>query len=399
MKRNFGLLACGFFIQLATMSFGRFAYTLILPQMMKELSFTSTKMGILGTGIIAGYLLNSFFSGKLSHIIGSEKTVNISVFLSSISLFSLGFFKNIILIFLAFMGLGASASGSYIPLIAILNQRIREKGTAFGIVMGGTGVGIMLCGYIIPPLLLLPGIGGYRIAWYALGAINMLVLIPSMIILKPYKKKESIHDQTPSKQKVLNMVFRDISLLIVIFIYFIVGFSYIIYSTYFGVYSIQEVGFSVKSTGFMWSFFGINTIYSGIVAGILSDRYNKINIALILISILSISTFLIIPLKISFIFYISAFLFGFSFMGLIILIVSIISDFTHKHLMAQTFGVSTLIHGSGQVIGVYLAGFLKDLKGTYRVPLLLSFMGFLICCFLLLYLKKLIDNSETCERS
>jgi len=396
MKGNLRVILCGFLIQLTTMSFSRFAYTLILPRMMEELSLTSTQMGILGTAIISGYLLNSFLSGKLAHNIGAEKVVNISVFLCSFSLFFLGFLSHYILLFFAFMVLGASASGSYIPLIAILNQRIREKGTAFGVVMGGTGVGIMLCGYLIPPLLLLQKIGGYRLGWYTLGAINMLVLFISLIFLRSSQMKSSDNNKNFSNPGVLKIFIKNKALFTVAVIYFLIGFSYIIYSTYFAVYSIQEIGFTERTTGFMWSLFGINTIYSGVIAGIFSDRYNKINIALILIIILSVSTFLIIPLDIPFIFYLSTFMFGFSFMGIIILIASLISDLTDKDLMAQTFGFSTLLHGSGQVVGVYLAGFLKDLTGTFKVPILISFSGFIICCFLMIYLKKTKNLSGTC---
>jgi hypothetical protein len=35
-----------------------------------------------------------------------------------------------------------------------------------------------------------------------------------------------------------------------------------------------------------------------------------------------------------------------------------------------------------------LAGFLKDITNTFKVPLSLSFLIFLICVFLFLFLKK-----------
>ena len=83
------IIAAGFIFNLFTMTFGRFAYTLILPDMKKYLGFSNTIMGLFGMGIVAGYLLNSSLSGKLSEKIGEVKTAEISVFISSFALFML----------------------------------------------------------------------------------------------------------------------------------------------------------------------------------------------------------------------------------------------------------------------------------------------------------------------
>ena len=121
MKKNRSTIITGFLIQLTTMAFGRFAYTLILPDMMQTLKLSNTHMGTLGMGIVAGYLLNSHFSGKLSRVIGEEQTAKVSMLLVSLSLAGLGFFSSFwVLLFLTVL-LGAGSAGSYVPLVSILN--------------------------------------------------------------------------------------------------------------------------------------------------------------------------------------------------------------------------------------------------------------------------------------
>ncbi len=387
MKQNFRLISIGFLIQLTT-NLGRFSYTLILPDMMKSLELTNTKMGILGTGIVIGYFVNSLLSGKLEHIIGAELTVKISILLLSLSLFTIGFFTHFSILFASAVFLGAGSAGSYIPLISILNRYFKKRGKAFGIVMGGAGVGIMLSGYIIPPLLALSETSGYRICWYALAIINCITLILSLVFLKPDRSCIDDKDEGYTEKRIIHTFMGNTPLIITVITYFFLGFSYIIYATYFGAYSMDEIGFSARKTGMIWSLFGINMIYSGIIWGILLDKFNKINIALIITSIFTFSIFIIIPFRAELFFYASTCLFGFSLMGITVTIISIISDEVHKNEMARIFGASMLIHGAGMVIGTYLGGFLKDAANTFKVPFSISSFILLGCVFLFFILSR-----------
>ncbi len=370
------------------MAFGRFAYTLILPEMMETLKLTNTHMGTLGMGIVAGYLLNSHLSGKLSRAIGEEQTVKASMLLVSLSLLGLGLFSSFqVLLFLAVL-LGAGSAGSYVPLVSIINSRFEKKGSAFGIVMGGAGAGITLCGYLIPPLLAFSETLGYRLSWYALAALNLTVLLPAFFFLKNVGRKEDNPGSAVTKKALIQILKTKRSLLITVIIYFLVGFSYIIYATYFGAYSVNEMEFSVHATGAMWSLFGINAIYSGILWGLLLDRFHKTNVSFTATALLALSILLIIPLRSKLLFYTSTFLFGFSFMGFIVAVASIVSDEVEAGDMAKVFGSTTLIHGAGQVIGSFIAGYLKDVTHTFKVPFSLSFFVTLGCALLFLSLRK-----------
>ncbi len=387
------LLFTGFFIQLTTMSFGRFVYTLIMPSMMETLGFSPTRMGLLGTGIVAGYLLFSYGSGKCSNLIGPGRTVKLSVALVQVSLLCLGSFSRYTALLLASIGLGAGAAGSYIPLIHMLNCRFSSKGKAFGIVMGGAGAGIVLCGYLVPPLLSLSDMLGYRLSWYVLGAVNLIVMIASLVFLKTGEEGRG-RSAEDKKEKILDSYRGNAPLILVTVIYFLLGFAYIIYVTYFGTYAIVEAGYSEKSTGFMWSLFGVNMIYSGLLWGAFADRSEKTTIVLIPGALLALSVgIVLVPVKP--LFYVSTFLFGLSFMGYITLIASLMSGMVRTGNLGMFFGAATLIHGGGQVFAAFLGGYLYDLTGTFRIPFLLSLAVLLLCLLLLFRLRGILRSRGT----
>jgi MFS family permease len=382
------LIVTGFFIQLTTMAFGRFAYTLILPEMMSSLGFSATQMGTLGMGIVVGYLMNSLFSGVFSESFGEHRVVKISMFATTIALFCLGYFSHFGVLLTASIVLGAGASGSYIPLVALLNESFQEKGKAFGIVTGGAGAGIMLCGYLIPPILTAYGMHGFRMSWYSLAIINTIVLFPTVFLLQKAISPGRIDSDRRRGKGIFDVLSVSQTMLGISLIYFLLGFSYIIYATFFGAYAIEEMGFSTKSTGMMWSLFGINLIYSGIFWGALADRYNKSTVYLLVNLLLALSVFLIIPFRFALLFYVSPFIFGFSFMGFLTIIYLLIGEASGKNSMTKTFGAATLLHSAGQILSTFLAGFLKDVTGTYRVPLGISFGVLLLCVFIFIVRRK-----------
>jgi len=389
MRKNLPLIFAGWLVQFTTMAFGRFVFTLILPDMMKALGLSATMMGFLGTGIVAGYLVNSFMSGRISEAIGEERTLKYSIALVSASLFCLGYFSSYPVLLAATLGLGAGAAGSYIPLIAIVNQSVSKKGSAFGIVMGGAGAGIVLSGYIVPPLLTVsPGLG-YRVSWFVLALINTVVLIVTFRLMKNGKKKIS-RQKAKTKKKSISWVFASRKkLFLTVLYYFILGFSYIIYVTYFGVYAIAEIGFSEKTAGIMWSLFGFNSLYSGLFWGWFSDKIDKIVVAMSATSILTGAVIVIIPWNMAWVFYLSTFLFGFVFFGLITVTASLISDEVTEREMGTVFGAATLIHGMGQVCGVPLSGYLHDVASTWKLPFFVSALSLAIGVMILVVLKSL----------
>jgi len=55
---------------------------------------------------------------------------------------------------------------------------------------------------------------------------------------------------------------------------------------------------------------------------------------------------------------------------------------------ASVYGLVTLIHGMGQLLGTTSGGYLKNLTGSFQLTLTVSLIGFFLCILLMLMNKK-----------
>jgi predicted MFS family arabinose efflux permease len=286
--------------------------------------------------------------------------------------------------------MGAGAVGAYIPLVPLIIgwSSVRWSGGAIGFALSGTGVGIIIVGYLAPFILSRFGPMGWRYAWFILGAGTLLVALISFFLLKENPSAVDLQTGQNTRDSTLKMLYRDPSLRAILMVYLLVGFGYIMYATFVVAYAVEEIGLSVKEAGLIWSVFGLFAVAGCFLWGMISDHLGRKSMTIVSLLLLSASILLSILWKEKTGLLISGALFAFTFNGLITLIASIFGDYIPISRMGRIFGVSTLIHGVGQAAGVALAGYLKDLTATFVVPFLLSALIIGICPVFLLSLKE-----------
>jgi MFS family permease len=384
------ILVLGFLIQLTSLGFGRFAYTALLPSMKTDLGLSNTLMGFFQVGVLAGYLLFAYLCSIFAKRWGLSVVVAASCALAGLAMMALGFVSSFYLcLILAFL-MGAGAVGSYIPLVPLIIgwSSVRWSGGAIGFALSGTGVGIIVVGYLAPFILSRFGLMGWRYAWFILGAGTLLVALISFFLLKENPSAIGLRTGRHTQDFPLKMLYRDPSLRAILIVYLMVGFGYIIYATFIVAYAVEEIGLSVKEAGLIWSVFGLFAVAGCFFWGMVSDHLGRKSMAVVSLLLLSAAILLAILWKDKTGLLLSGALFAFTFNGLITVIASMFGDYIPISSMGRIFGVSTLIHGLGQAAGVALAGYLKDLTATFVVPFLLSALIIGICPVFLLSLKE-----------
>jgi MFS family permease len=180
---------------------------------------------------------------------------------------------------------------------------------------------------------------------------------------------------------------QEVSLKAIVLVYFIFGFAYNIYATYFVAFMVDQIQLPARTAGFIWSIFGWMCLISGLIWGFLSDRYGRRKALLWNNGIISLA--LLIPLLAwsPFLLGVSTFLFGLTFLGTVTIVAACVGDLVTEK-KAILYGMVTLIHGIGQLIGTISGGYLKDLTGSFQMTLTSSFLGFLLCLGLILGNKK-----------
>ncbi len=395
MKRiHYGwvIVGVGVLVKMTGLGFGRFAYPMLLPNMRESLGFNYVEMGLLSGAIMMGYLLFSLIGGMLATRFGPKKIVTASLLCGALSMFSIsrlsGFFP---LLFFSF-AMGAGAAGSHISITTMPMAWFEELrlGRALGIVTGGTGLGIIVTGLLLPYLLFNLGKEAWRQCWLLLASITFLVAMIGWILLREKPGQSTLLPPSPSRNEgsVLSTGERDgLNINAIFIIYFLFGFAYNIYATYFVAHMVEEIRLTEKTAGDIWAIFGWMCTGSGLIWGYVSDRLGRRKALLWNNGIISFSVLLPLFLHHPFFLGLSAFLFGATFLGTVTIIAAAIGDRVAEK-RASVYGLVTLIHGIGQFLGTTSGGYLKDLTGSFQLTLLVSLIGFLLCILLTLISKK-----------
>jgi MFS family permease len=385
------IVGVGVLVKMAALGFGRFAYPMLIPSMRESLGFNYSEIGLLSGVIMLGYLLFSLIGGVLATRFGPKRIVIASLLCGSLSMFSIGKLSGFFpLLFFAF-AMGAGGAGAHISMTTLPMTWFEERrlGRAVGILTGGTGVGIIVTGLLLPHLLSSLGKEAWRQCWFILALITFVVAITGSILLREKPSGASTLSppaeegtSLPSRKRRDGLVLRAIFL-----IYFIFGFAYNIYATYFVAFMVEEIGLSGKTAGDIWALFGWMCMVSGLIWGFLSDHLGRREALLWNNGIISLSVLLPLLFHQPLLLAVSAFLFGSTFLGTVAVIAASIGDQVGER-RASVYGLVTLIHGIGQFLGTTLGGYFKDLTGSFQLTLISSLIGFLLCVALTALSKK-----------
>ena len=377
------IVGVGVLVKMTGLGFGRFAYPMLLPNMRESLSFNYSEMGLLSGAIMLGYLLFSLIGGMLATRFGPKRIVIASLLCGALSMFSISRLSGFSSLLFFSFAMGAGAAGSHISITTMPMTWFEERklGRAVGVLTGGTGLGIIVTGLLLPYLLFNLGKEAWRACWFLLAWITFLVALIAWILLREKPSPITFLTPTHNEDKKFHLNKREsheLTLKTIFIIYFIFGFSYNIYATYFVAYMVEEIRLTAKTAGDIWAILGWMCTGSGLIWGYLSDRFGRRKALLWNNGIISLSVLLPLLLYDPFVMGFSAFLFGGTFLGTVAVIATAIGDqVTEKR--AFVYGLVTLIHGTGQFLGTTSGGYLKDFTGSFQFTLMVSLAGFLVC--------------------
>ena len=390
MKRHYAWVIAwtGALVVLLAHGFGRMSYSVILPPMKEGLSLTYTQLGLIGTGNFIGYLCLAVIGGFLAARFGARNIIFISLMVMGVCLFLTGLSESFGFAFIMRLITGMGNGGSYIPVMALPAAwfAIQKRGLGTGIATVGTGIGLSLAGIILPYFIVTYGQVGWRYAWFVMGFI---VFAASFVVYAlerntPAEKGlsvcgsagEEVSGQGREKGVSFLSAWSDVMKEREIWklggVYFMYGFSYIIYLTFFIAYLTNEIGLSPKSAGGMFALLGLCSISSGVLWGSISDlvgrrlgsMYAYISLAL---SYLIFALWTDLPGL-----YFSSILYGFCISSIPVILAAAAGDAVGAKLAPAGLGCITLFFGIGQAFGPAVAGYIRDLTGSFTGAFILS---------------------------
>ena len=231
---------------------GRFAYSLVLPDMRDALGWSYSAAGFMNTINAAGYLAGALVASKLIKRFGLSATVRWGTLACVASLALCAISGNFIVLSFARLLVGFGAAAVFIAgaaLAATIAQSYPERANfLLSLFYAGPGLGILSSGLIAPFVLQAFGPGSWWIVWWAMTLLTIAMTIP--LLLTRFDASADIADQSPAK-----FAIRPVAIYLAG--YFLFGAGYIAYMTFMIAY-IRDAGGGAAAQSAFWCLIGLS---------------------------------------------------------------------------------------------------------------------------------------------
>jgi predicted MFS family arabinose efflux permease len=231
---------------------GRFAYSLVLPDMRDTLHWSYSAAGFMNTINAVGYLAGALLASRMIRRFGLSRTVRLGTLACLLSLMLCATSGNFVVLSFArlLVGIGAAAGfvGGAALATTIAQSRPERANFLLSLFYAGPGLGILSSGLIAPFVLQAFGTGSWWIVWWVLTLLSVVAVIPLM--LAPLDTDAAIDHATRTE-------FSIRPVLIYLTSYFLFGAGYIAYMTFMIAY-VRDGGGGAAEQSIFWSLIGIS---------------------------------------------------------------------------------------------------------------------------------------------
>lgn len=381
----------GLYCLAVVMGYGRFLFTATLPDIMNELSLSTTIAGWIASVNYIGY----FIGALLSIFIAQRSTWHTLLLWVVVSIVTttLLFVPNLPLslwyVIRLFAGI-ASGVGMILSSSLVLQRFSKERLSVLSTLhYAGIGAGISVSAVLTWSLLKL----GYHFdkIWLIAG-ISSLPLLGLLYAIRPLDTKIAESKQ----QRSINQTYRNFkrslyeamaghhkAILLLSASYVLAGFGYITSATFLPVMATQRVTTQAYAGLFIWLLVGIFAMLSNPIWGWLAKRIGEIKT---LIGLTLLQAFgMLLPIKFdgAFGLYANAIILGLTFVGMVSMTLNIIKNInpTYSNLL---IGVATLAYAFGQLIGPLVTVALAGPEDNFNAGLLVAAAGLILSLLLLI---------------
>ena len=344
------------------------------------------------SGSIAGYLTDRF---------GARVTVFTGLLILAAGFFLFSQVQNLWMFYLAFliMSLGNGQSG-WMPMMALMNNWFsRRRSTAMALAMSGMGLGALI---LVPAIAWAVDPNEDRLGWrLTAGILGIAVVASALLIPKLIRNKPQDYGLLPDGDKpgaeaesanlpraarrptepefTTRQALRTPAFW---FITFGHGFGSMVILGIFshlGLLMVEDLGFSIQQTAWIVSVYTAISMIFQMLGGYIGDRIPK-NVALfIFTAVQGIAIVVLATASSLFDFYLFALLFGIGFGGRNPLTTAIRGEYFGRASFGKILGVSTVPMNILLLISSPLAGYMRDVQGSYESAFMtlavLNFIG------------------------
>ena len=388
------VLAC-FFIAFYVAGIIFYGFTAFIDPLVAEfgwsyaqISFAASLRG-LEMGIMAplvGFLVDRF---------GSRRLLTSGIIILGFGIILLGYTRSLFMFYCSFvlMAFGAGGCTSVVTLTAIANWFDKNVGKAMGVMVSGFGAS----GLLIPVIVWMIGVYGWRIAVIILGIGAWLLLLPLSIIIrdkpedygyvpdgvKPDEKATKEREDAESIQLEFRDAVREKTFWYVNITEVIRLMALATVVTHIMPY-LSTMGFSRTVAGFVAAGISFFSIAGRFGFGWLGDMVQKKYVMAIAYGLMGLGMLSLGFVEIKGFIYSFLFFFSNGFGGLAVLRSAILREYYGRKFFGKLMGIMMGCGAVGGIIGPTTAGWVFDRMGTYHFVWLTLSMLIGVAVFLIL---------------
>jgi predicted MFS family arabinose efflux permease len=347
----------------------RFSYALLLPSMKLDLAWTFAQAGAMNTANALGYLLGALFFPRLSRRWSPAALLLAGCVSTAVLMAASGvvFTTSVLLILRVGAGIGSAfifISGGVLAA-QLASQVTRGAGLLLGIYYGGTGWGIVASSLLVP-YTVLPGVHGWRYAWFALAAVCVLCSIVATSAARTIEANHARRAQTSDahaaspaqRMSVTRIAFALAG-------YALFGVGYIGYMTFI-VALLRNGGMSAHAVSGFYILLGVATVVSARVWSGLLDRMRGGQALAVFNALLCAATLVPALVVHPVAAFASGALFGATFLSAVASTTAFVRHNLPSNLWAKGISAFTIVFAAGQIAGPVVIGWVSDSAGLER---------------------------------
>lgn len=345
---------------------GRFAYSLLLPDMRDSLGWSYSAAGFMNTINAAGYLAGALVTSRLVARFGMAAIVRVGTLACVASLVLCAISGNFVLLSAARLVAGIGAALAFVAggALATTIAQAQPARSAFllSLFYAGPGIGILSSGLIAPFLLQAAGPGSWWLGWLVLAALSAAMALP--VLLAPIGVDAGLGGGRAAP-------FRIAPVLIYLAGYFMFGAGYIAYMTFMIAY-VRDAGGGAAAQSAFWCLIGISAfvtpwVWRRVMAlhrgGLSTTIILAVNAVGAVLPLFSLSPVMLAT---------SALVFGVSFFAVVASTTAFVRFNYPQASWPGAIAAMTIAFGIGQTLGPLVVGAITDAIGSLSSALAVS---------------------------
>lgn len=395
------ILVVGITVVAGALGLSRFSYGMLLPSLQEGLNLTHNQTGLIASVNMLGYTLAALAVGRLSHRYGPRMVIGISLLWAALTLAAVGLAGSVVTVLILRFFTGVGSAGANIAMMGLSSSWFAEnrRGSANGFLVGGSGLAILLTGWLVPQVLNVFPEYGWRLNWLFLGILVLVFALLSLALIRNHPSEKGLlplgANNSKEQQKETEdrfygtkeiMMFKGVPTIALI--YFCFGASYIIYVTFFVNYLVTEKAVTQVLAGEIWSLVGFLSIGSAIIWGSLSDMIGRAYALMTVFFLQTISYVLLAGMMGITYIWISAIIFGLTAWSIPGIMASYCGDLLGSKNATGALGLITLFFSIGSVLAPSIAGYIRELSDSFAAAFYLAALLALLGGVLSLYLGR-----------